>query len=435
MLLSVHFPCADARGFLPQLGGRLRRPQWDLPDPNNDFVRHFGPLRIRVKGGSKLFVGESTVCRADGALRFPSWRESQLRCVFRGFYADGSALAKFDVGVAGVRERRPSEKTRKAEEIVRRVAELAVTVPLADTHARSRLGQVGPQLARAYLRASTSAKLSGVVADWSVRGGSPVITVLHGRRDRLLLPTDATVIPASAEHRGLELAHWWLHFAGTQRRVFSIGYGYDYGDVADYAFARQLRIDLVRLHCEREALRLVLTMVSTGQLAPAPRSPESDALQTYLNTAIARVTKIDRDRQHLLAELVIAAQDDRAAKDLEAMRMVLDTELRKLDIRPNIRRKTGTFVAGSDLEVPRAELDARTLKRMIAEQLGLVDYIALCAELADQLEEHGVEGNARADAIGGDGVEERAARLVEFLRKRGAFDYLIKALEARGVLH
>ncbi|MFN0247302.1 MAG: hypothetical protein ACKV2T_10480, partial [Kofleriaceae bacterium] len=77
MLVSIHFPCADVRGFLPEAAGRLRKPHWQLPE-SSDFVRTFGPLRQRVAGGSKLFSGEGMVCRADGAIRFPRWTEKDL---------------------------------------------------------------------------------------------------------------------------------------------------------------------------------------------------------------------------------------------------------------------------------------------------------------------------------------------------------------------
>lgn len=435
MLVSLHFPCADARRFLPGTAGRLPRPHWELPDPETDFVRHFGPLRIRVKGGSRLFRGEHTVCRANGALRFPNWPDKNLRCVFRGFFADGEALAKFDVGIAGARrdhDGQPADPDAPRPalhlgELLRRVLEIPAIVPLADDTARTRLGQLGSPLARAYLRASSMTKPQAPAPEWSVRAGSPIITVLHGRQDKISLPKETRVIPTVDEGGGLSIAHWWMPFSGTRRRVWVLGYQH----VDDYALARQLRIDLVRLYCEREVLRLVLTMVATDQLAPAPRSPESDALQQYFNDAINRVTVLDKDRGQLLATLVEATQDERAKEDLGALRRNLDAQLLKLDVRPNIRRKTGAFAAGTALEVRVSELDRLGLEELIVRSFSLDEYRRLCLATGDLLKRDGIDRPLNADIIGGDALPDRASLLTAFLESKGLLDYLCRAIEAQ----
>jgi hypothetical protein len=433
MLVSLHFPCADARGFLPGAAGRLIRPHWELPDPDTDFVRHFGPLRIRVKGGSKLFGGEHTVCRADGALRFPSWPDKNLRCVFRGFFADGEALAKFDVGIAGARRdsggKAPKDDAQRPAlhlgDLVRRVLEIPAIVPLVDPVARTRLGQLGSQLARAYLRASTVTKPPAPAPEWSVRAGSPIITVLHGRQDKIVLPKEARTIRAVMDAGGVSIAHWWMPFGGTRRRVWLLGYH----QVDDYALARQLRIDLVRLHCEREVLRLVLTMVATNQLAPASRSPESDALQRYLNGAINRVTTLDKDRQQLLAALVEEAQDERAIAELDALRRDLDAQLRRLDVRPNVRRKTAAFAEGTALEVRVSELDRLGLEQLITRSFSLDEYRRLCLAAGDLLKRDKIDVPLNADIVGGDALPDRAAALTALLDRKELLDYLRRAIE------
>jgi len=73
MLLSIQFPLADSRAFLPQKVKLLERPTWPSPSidpPIIDFVRSFGIIRKRKLGGLRGWVGESALCEADRALKF-----------------------------------------------------------------------------------------------------------------------------------------------------------------------------------------------------------------------------------------------------------------------------------------------------------------------------------------------------------------------------
>ncbi|WP_346796700.1 hypothetical protein R5M92_14630 [Halomonas sp. Bachu 37] len=108
MLISIAFPIVDVRDFVCGAPGRLRTPNWpDAHPPEQKFVRAFGPIRRRPKGGAKE-IGEGNVCDAYGSVRFPRFPEvdidenNQIRFSprFRRLFFDGRCVAKLEVGLA-----------------------------------------------------------------------------------------------------------------------------------------------------------------------------------------------------------------------------------------------------------------------------------------------------------------------------------------------
>jgi hypothetical protein len=342
MLISIHFPCADARGFVDGAGGRLSMPRWINPDPETEFVRNFGAIRVRARGGAAM-GGEDRTCAAFWALRFRNWPTRKHYGAFRGFYADGEAIAKFDVGVAI----EPSGTSLDAIHTIERIhAQLAV-VPTVRSEPTA-LAALGPYLAKAYLLASTSTQRSNDVQAWWIRSGAPVTIVQYNRRDGLVFPESMSSLVTEWSQGSVKLAHWWQPFEGKLRRVWFLGYE----EGPDYPLARQLRIDLVRLHCERESLRIILKHVANGKLQPEPHSAGSDRLQRYLNDAIRRVTKLVRERRDVVASdasrLIELAAADVLDDDTESLITDVDAQLKKLDVRPNILQKTRAYLAESE---------------------------------------------------------------------------------------
>ena len=98
MLLFLQFPLAELRSFLNQKTSRLPSPAFPLPEPDRDFIRSFGGVRKRRKGGVEDWVGEETFCHAGRALRFAD-PTSPLKCAFRRILNDGRAVVRFEVGL------------------------------------------------------------------------------------------------------------------------------------------------------------------------------------------------------------------------------------------------------------------------------------------------------------------------------------------------
>jgi hypothetical protein len=347
MLISIQYPFADARSFLADHGGRLVLPRWNAPDPESDFVRAFGGVAARPQGGASI-GGEQYRCEARWAVRFePPGLGADLRCAFRRFYADGNALAKFEIGIV----RDACSRPLIAAAQINAVHEQLARVPVTDAPACP-LGELGPVLARAYLRASTAHRFSGARERWWVRAGTPLTLVMYRSEDRLGLPAELTPVQTSRDHRSVALAHWWQRFRGKLRPVWFLGY-----QPEDYALARQLRIDLVRLHCEYQSLQIILRHIATCALQPEPHSHCSDRLQQYLNETISTVTSLRSARRSIVCEtscrLVERAVEEVHGNQTESLLADLEAQLVRLDVRPNVRRKVREYAAEqSRLDVP-----------------------------------------------------------------------------------
>src|ERR1043166_567340 len=72
MLVTIQFPFADLRPFVPDPTHRLASPDWPTPRAGVDFIRLLGQVRDRLLGGVKEWPGEHMFCDATHAIRFPS---------------------------------------------------------------------------------------------------------------------------------------------------------------------------------------------------------------------------------------------------------------------------------------------------------------------------------------------------------------------------
>ena len=113
MLISIQYPIADLRPFVESEGGRLTRPGWPWVTPGEDFVRAFGGVQKRYRGGLPGWVGEGVHCIAAKSIRFQpgephffNLQDTELgldakvpvRVAFRRLYADGLAVVKVELG-------------------------------------------------------------------------------------------------------------------------------------------------------------------------------------------------------------------------------------------------------------------------------------------------------------------------------------------------
>jgi hypothetical protein len=67
MLVCLQHPLADSRKFVNGYTGQLSRPGWPSPTPGIEFVRSFGGIQRRKRGGVLDWIGENAICEADGA--------------------------------------------------------------------------------------------------------------------------------------------------------------------------------------------------------------------------------------------------------------------------------------------------------------------------------------------------------------------------------
>jgi hypothetical protein len=319
VLVAVSFPIADLRSFCgPDL--RLAKPLWAAPRPRRDFVRGFGGLIVRPRGGAVGWPGEHVTCEAAHAMRFVHLPPS-IPCVYRRFFFDGHATGKFEVGFSVRHALRPD---RTVEHVASSLLELPVTVEQGlDGLTTVPLAHAGAPLSIAYCAASSPRPLRGPQhISELVQDGEPCVFA---------------ELPRNQANRSphVRLAHFNV---GTKTiRAWTVRLSEDYSKTV----VRGLRICFMRLHAEKEALTVILREILLGRLRPCRGSQSGDALQRYLLRAARMIARVHAAARALRPEIDGRAAAFEAAErggHLEHLRDWLREAISSLDMRPNVVR-------------------------------------------------------------------------------------------------
>jgi hypothetical protein len=289
----VQIPIADLRQFVVGPTGRLSAPPWPLPDPGRHFIRAFGAVRERPRGGVDEWFGEDFHCNASGALKFPyneaPFKGSEggiiLRPIYRRYFAGGhprwaGAIARVDLGFNPYWPRqtiqgRADYLQPDPIDVARSCLTLTMTVPGITSKPRE-VAVIGNAVAKKLLNATTSQKLApALVSSWWVTAGTPLVLVeAYGHSDKIAKILNASEKPEEtaepvAAHEALE-----IEYRGRRIPVWVVYYD----NSIDMPTFRRLRIHLWRLHNEREVLRLTLAAIIEDKIDPGT----SPALKDYL---------------------------------------------------------------------------------------------------------------------------------------------------------
>ncbi len=372
MWLYLQVPLADMRDFLPSTVPRLARPQW----PNAqapEFIRNFGGVRPRGKGGIGNWIGENDICGADNAIKF--WRHPRLNLGInrsvslqiqsRHLYADGQAVAKFDL-IFRTLHRIPALGV-SADEVCSALLALPAKVDLHDdSHNFMPLGsgKLRKRLAARYQISTARQSLREEALRCNgVRAGTPLI-ILQPYADELVrIPARARSI---LRDDYLGLYHWW-HTGqfGEKIRVWAYTRGLS-RDAADKG--RVLRIYLDRLHAEHECLRCILGALSAGRLELEPGGERSQRLQLYLNESLSHISdynhRAEKEFQtQEIGQLAYRAMYQASPGQQESLRLSIERSLQMLQaaqIRPQVYKKVEqhyrkcVFITGGNVTAGRS---------------------------------------------------------------------------------
>ncbi|URD50043.1 hypothetical protein [Chroococcidiopsis sp. CCNUC1] len=359
MLISIQFPFADARKFLENTG-RLDVPGWPLPTPDYEFVRCFGSIRRRRRGGIEGWIGEDEICEADKALRFCNslkFVDSKLassillRCVFRRLYFDGWAVGKYEVGICPKKRMRSTLLNWQFKELIEHFLSLPVSIRNFQGNTEFYdLLRSGKHLVQLYQEATTSQSFLCKPEDWWVRSGVPLLFTQLNAKEDIKLPFWSKPVIIS-EDEEFQLLHCLVPYSGFNLRMWvlhtnrsSTWRSNHHEKLYESDRARTLRICLLRLHAEHEGLRLILRNIMNEKINILPRTPQSDTLQRYLNSATARISKLETaSNKHFETELIEIARESIHIIS-PGQRDNLLASLERLDIRKNIFDKLERFV-------------------------------------------------------------------------------------------
>jgi hypothetical protein len=320
MLIAFQVPLAEARTFVNADTHRLKTPTWPIPEAYKEFVRGFGGIAKRYKGGLDEWRGEGVYSGAARAVRFqtepgllpaPSRRLlGPFSCAFRRFLFDGKCVSRFEVGFTERRQlrRRLRLDGQQCLRLIKDCLSIPVSIPAGKGKFQTaELSACGGPLAAHYLRSSTERKLPPAATEpWWVRPGEPLLFIEYFHDELASLPPYARPVEGAqwdgialhyghVPHRAKMLGAWFL---GREREVS--------GEVLDTI--RRLRIHLARLHSERDCLKQILRLVSQGKLQVQIGTAACDELQQYLMESVrllSRQTRFGLPQPALLA----AAQD------------------------------------------------------------------------------------------------------------------------------
>jgi hypothetical protein len=356
MYLLLQFPLADSRIFLPHTQTRqLPVPEWPSPTPDVEFVRFFGGVKIRKRGGLEVLGGEDTICEAKRALRFaqsPIYDDgdSDLKVQFRTyrrFYFDGYVVGKFEVSLANLKPYRVDSfnlSKKQTREIVNYFLGLNVHVRDAQNPADMKmvnLAHIGSHLAQLYAAASSSLESPQAVEPWWVRPGTPLLFLEYNKlRENLQLPywIKPMTLP---EDYGLQLAYCLVPYQGQNIRMWILGLN---SGAVDLNKARSLRLCLLRLHAEHECLRLILNNIKRKRIVVTPRTELSDILQRYLQNATKAIRRLEsKSTNSFDMEIVEIARQSINSMTPGDHEEILRT-LEQFDIRKNLLRNLQEYI-------------------------------------------------------------------------------------------
>jgi hypothetical protein len=351
MLVHLQFPIVDLRSLTGE-DSRLPVPNWPSPLQDEEFIRSAGMIRKRYSGGLQGWIAEELYCDARRSIRFvPGGHGSRdfsgrrIRVAFRRFYFDGTAVAKFEVGLA-IEGKLDATDLGALTALLERLFSLPVRIGRSKSKSQDcRLIEAGKALAALYANSSSKHRSHRWWMKRTQRPGNPLIVAgtpalfieaSPWQLDVALLPRKALEIPMKESE--LKLFNWRLQIGGRFLPAWAALHP-SYVDVAD---VRKLRLYLLRLNAENQALVRVLKAINNDTIKPEPRSAAADVLQNYLNEATANILHLSgKTRDFAMGNDKLLSLAAAAAENFlsDEERQSVLTHLTNLQIRKNIFRK------------------------------------------------------------------------------------------------
>lgn len=350
MFVAIQFPFSDVRPFLTSETRRLISPKWPIPEPDKDFIRSTGQVRSRRKGGLEGWAGEEVYCRAARALRFqPSLNMQRLGasgasmmpyCTFRRFLSDGRAVSRVEVGFThgGGKGLFLSLDGQECLTLINSCLSMAVRVPSGLGGLTScKLIEADNYLASHFLRSTTQRKhgKEWPVEAWWFTPAQPLLLIEYRPNEIIALPRHSRFIESSKLNSrmiGLSYCRVEHGVTGKGRRL-----GVWFIEIApdsDRDIIRRLRLQLFRLHAERQCLKQILRLIATEKLKVIQHTAVSDSLQKYLLDSIRTLRK--EKRYGLPQSSILEAAEQFEDIVTEGERATLLSQLEHMHIRKNI---------------------------------------------------------------------------------------------------
>ena len=311
MHIIFEFPIVDCRPLLPDEEGKLINPEWPTPtDSAKPFIRHFGAVKERNAGGSTDWTGEAYFCNTHLALQYDELhkkgfplspgQQSAIYNSYRRFYSDGYFVGKIEAGFVDNIEKKAEaaglENTKiNLSDVLEHYADLPVKVDDKDF----KLYKAGAALTKKYYGASTSKEKSAAPQQQFVVAGELLIVLVFSANDKFVLPETASLLEQVTlpDNKGsLKLHSYKLKHEGYSLKVWLIETPAPLSSLSkpDKSILRNLRINLLRIHIEKETLRILLNKIKNKKIQLDNDSKEAQLADSYFKKTAERLFKKER---------------------------------------------------------------------------------------------------------------------------------------------
>lgn len=359
MLLVAEFPICDARPFSPE-AARLVRPSWESsPQPGADFVRCFGRVERRRRGGHEYWHDEVFFSSAARAVRIPQLEKRGLgkepwrvrpEVAFRRLMSNGRAMTRVEVGLSNNGSVLRDMPGKSCLKVALDMLDLPVEVAaFPGKPTACELRRAGTALTSLYARATSSTKepVAEEKTKRLVKAGEPLVLIEYEGSEVSESPPRAVGLSA-VDGFDVPVSFMWVEYGGRETGVWFVR-----TDTAPPSVVRRLRVGLCRLHAEHQVLKAVLSMLSSGVLKYEPATTHGDALNEYLEEATRLLGKDEHAglNQAALKEVISAYSglvnpDEQKilAKSITQVRVSVRRKLEMYDSMMRAQQERGTNV-------------------------------------------------------------------------------------------
>lgn len=323
MYVSFQLPITDLRPFILANHGRLTRPAWPYAQEGRDYIRSFGQVRRRWRGGIIEWDGEQRYCIADHAIKISSYeylRNEKLRLLHRRLYRVDDHASRLEVAFRPFGNR----------DIIKNLdAILAVQIATPSRATSVPLVYAEKAVVLQYLL-STTKRISGKPhphQTWWVTPGAKQVIVEYSRVQAFSWSMTETITKFPehtvlvAEFDDIRVHHCWLSCQNQPISIWFLGGGRN--------LSRRYRLNIARIHNEYESLKCVLRRIAEGKLSVNTHTDLADALTKYLRASIRFLLRPPKnaigDSSPLvqvlgMAELVLPGERESLLRNLRGLR-------------------------------------------------------------------------------------------------------------------
>ena len=385
MIVFLQFPITDIRKFVSANLGELAKPNWPTPSPYADFIRSFGMVKPRGKGGASGWVGENDICDSRHALKLdlnlPPFRFSKgeiaIKCADRHFFYSGTAVGKYELVLLSMPYR--VELTEdEFDQLINYILGIPAFIHFPDHRiAKGDLFSIRGSLSQLYLYSSSLTKKFPELKDKKlILAGQPLVFCELSANESIHWSSKTRQIDLF-EKDGVLISQKWIQKNNKRVQAMVLQHKDSYDMTRRNG--RLLRMYLMRLHAEYESIRDISNMIEKEVIKPHLNSPESDALQKYLNKTTRNISKAINRAKDIGDEEESAEVEKIAFEILErfnpGQREAFIDTLKRYEIRPQITRKVDEALGRIEekvTEMAKKAYQAQMWEKIIVYVTGLL---------------------------------------------------------------